>query len=402
MLTLPQFALLGQQPWMSQPQQEQPPSPPPAAPPPQQGASPLTQALLAAQAQGQQQSILTEDDKRQAMFDGLGTMGMQLLAAGQYMTGAQRGQILANAAGSMDMQKRMLNAAQTRLMMQSYQDASQRQAQREALKKALLSRGGLSDTDAAYAAMDPEGYVAKRFEIENRRTPSEYSIENGFLLNKATGQYQKLPNGFESLLVGADTGGAPAPETPGSSVADVPADPNAAFGRTGAMTSATTAIGDLWSGTSTDETGPGKDISFMRNLNNKVRATLATNWNGRPTNWSNQQTENVRPGQLFTGPSAARSFYGSAAAEIQTQKTETQIALQDAIAVGKKDDILKAKRRLDELTNLERQVNAVNQNFADPGSATRPGGLNPAGNAPAAAGPPTADVHNLAKSILGK
>lgn len=408
MLTLPQFALLGMQPWMDAagpspaPVQQPEPTPAPVQSPPAPGPSPLTQALLAAQAQGAQQSVLTEDDKRQALFDGLGSMGMQLLAAGQYMTGAQRGQILANAAGSMDMQKRLLNAAQTRLMMQSYQDASTRNAQREALKGALLSKGGLSDSQAAFAAMDPEGFVKSQYEVENRKPMAEWRpAGDGYIVNSVTGEFKKLPNQYDELLGqnGPGTQVAGGPSDP-SGVTDIPADPNAAFGRSGAMTRATSAIGDLWSGTSSEETGPNKDISVMRNLNNKVRATLATNWNGKPTNWTQQQTETAVPGQLFTGPSQARGYYESALGEIQQQKTETTIAFQDAARLGKREDMLKAKRRLEELKNLEVQVDAVVQNFGDPGSATRPGGLNPAG-APGPNAPTTADVHGLAKSILG-
>lgn len=410
-LTLPQFALLGQQPWMDAPMPDAGaslPAPAPAAPPvtsPPAGPSTLTQALLAAQSAGSQQSVLTEEDKRQAMFDSLGSMGMQLLAAAQPMSGAARGQLLAGAAGSMDMQKRMLNAAQTRLMMQSYQDASTRNAQREALKAAILSKGNLSDTDAAFAAMNPEGFVQAQFQRENQKNPMQLQIEGLRSLGLSDAQirekvapsrhytnygYVDVDTGQFHPYVdeGADSPDGPLPTDNLVTQGDVPQRPQLAFGSGGFFGRQVAAIRGVFGTETPLDREQMNNRTFLLNHKNALNSTLSSTFDGRETNYTRQRSNIIAdPNAFWQSPAQATEDFKVAQKHINEQIALTERTFRYLERTNPKQ-AYKAKEKLERLQTLQRSNDLLLQNFQAGEEGVPPPSLQQGADAASRAVPP--------------
>lgn len=107
---------------------------------------------------------MINDDRQAVMFDKMGQMGALLIAAGQRMNPAQRGQILAQGADVMGNTGRdMMNMAQSRLMASKSQEAQQDLARKQDFTNrvkadpTVLQKLGI--TPEQYAVMGPEAVM---------------------------------------------------------------------------------------------------------------------------------------------------------------------------------------------------------------------------------------------------
>ena len=125
----------------------------------------------------------------------MGQLGMMLLAAAQKMSGAQRGQLLASAAGNLQSPvNQVLNASQARLMQANLGDKVNQQAQRAQLIKQINAMpvgdgdGQISASAKAWALSNPEDYFKWQTQQDESTTDLERKINalEDIGLDKAT------------------------------------------------------------------------------------------------------------------------------------------------------------------------------------------------------------------------
>jgi hypothetical protein len=299
------------------------------------------------------QTGFRQGDIQEAAFGRLGQMGAILLAAGQRMSGADRGSILSKLANVDDNTASVYRSSQARLMNTQNQQKQTEASNMNTTLKAILASRDIPDAEKAYAASDLKGYLAAKYNTDNR-LDDDYTrkfnaaIKAGMDPNTArnavfgTGDdrhytnYGFWQNGkFTPANFGGDSGTQPqtaASGSEGNPDRRVPVDPGLAFGWGAAVHNVTGTVRPFLGGSKSNEdsasTGAQTNVKI---LNNEINAQLAKDYSGRATNYALKMTNLMpEPGKLFTSPEDARDKYAEALGPLQ-EMTDQHMALLQSL-----------------------------------------------------------------------
>jgi hypothetical protein len=431
------------------------PAPDPNAPP-----SYTPEITQMAQAYGADPALVQRliDQKRTAT---LGQVGAQLLAAAQAGPIGQRGQMISKlgdaASAGPDLTSSLMNAAQMKLYTESLKDKQSERERKAAVRKQIEGLG-LTGTEAAYAAADPDGYFRSRYARETAerdpirqaqladlndkrktkeqerawfemwiqgKSPEEQALyrANPQLATKdayeerdrtlkvrqlvdsgldpalakgiAAGRYVVSKDPITGVPAVVDIAtGQPVSGAPGAPAAQpVPVGPPAggagdfgdATGPSGAIKSTVNTIVGAVGGSIPNKATEDR-INALNRLNLTTRTVLATEIQGRPSNYLLQALDKVtiQPGSFLEGDDRSLS-----------KLTETQRLIDIRInqvapianGIAGPQEARKAIQHLQELRQLRAEYDTVISQFSKspqaPAAAT-------GGAPPAASGPPPA------------
>ena len=323
------------------------------------------------------------NDQRTAAMGQMGQLGMLLMAAGQRMNGAQRGQILAQGAGlAGDTSASMHRLAQARSMTDSYQNAQVERSRLDAALQGVLSDPNIPPQEKAYAMANPAAYLANRYNVQNR-APSEFDQRIASLrklgmddneirqvVSQNGGRYRYFAGGVvdtqnpsvitpykvagQEGAVSASTGTAEDPAE------GVPENPVNVFGVEGAWGKLMRKGRGVVGSETPADAQRARESAWLGAFKNTADDVLAETFDGRKTNYTIKRASVVaKPEEFWSSAQEARGHTELIANKADEQLTEIDRLLQDPRIAGNKTAYAKMQIKRGQLIDLKRKADTL-------------------------------------------